>query len=299
MKHVSRLALMVGLVSSTAGAQEFQRGETFILRVPLAASHEEKGSFGSTVLSMTLAKSRSGSLLVAGDSTWANVGFPSSEVFRIGDVRDDKKTGLKTVSLSPVEFGGTSVRVIVPIADTLGQLLRLASAPPADSTTLIEAAIVRFADRVFAPPLSALPATQRQALVRAVRSWDGTPVFPIVEFRDAKYVTINLGLTDSYNDARLSANQRAAKVITDRLLTIAKHVEILLRNSGQSNVMFDLVVPHRNFVLGPVTSDHWKVYMPLASIKKFADADITSQDLIDASFVLIDGNRTKVVLSDG
>jgi len=48
-----------------------------------------------------------------------------------------------------------------------------------------------------------------------------------------------------------------------------------------------------------VKSDDLEIYLPLEQVVKFVDADITSQQLIDGSIILLGGNRIQVPLAGG
>lgn len=57
---------------------------------------------------------------------------------------------------------------------------------------------------------------------------------------------------------------------------------------------------HNNFVTNSrVQVDRVDMYFPEAALARFVREEITDQELIDASVVIVDGNRTKLSLSDG
>jgi hypothetical protein len=64
-------------------------------------------------------------------------------------------------------------------------------------------------------------------------------------------------------------------------------------------VKLTLAIAHRSFAEhGPAQFDEVEVYAPAAEIRRFADADITSQGLLDKSVIIVNSNRTEVKLSD-
>jgi hypothetical protein len=59
-------------------------------------------------------------------------------------------------------------------------------------------------------------------------------------------------------------------------------------------------IMYRNFVNESVNrTDQLEVYLPVELVVKFADSDITSQQLMDGGIVLLNGNRIQVQLTNG
>ncbi len=118
------------------------------------------------------------------------------------------------------------------------------------------------------------------------------------------YLVVDLARDEVvYNDAKLSAGQRLATALNDRLLTLlksfARHVERVPEVEG---LKLELTIYHRNFVTdvrtpGPTEEDRLELYAPADLIRKFAAQDITSQELVDGCIVIVNGNRVKVDLS--
>ena len=59
-------------------------------------------------------------------------------------------------------------------------------------------------------------------------------------------------------------------------------------------------IMYLNFVNESVNrTDQLEVYLPVELVVKFADSDITSQQLMDGGIVLLNGNRIQVQLTNG
>lgn len=161
--------------------------------------------------------------------------------------------------------------------------------------------VARLVDEAFAPELrQSLSGGTREKLVKAVRAINGAPSFGINGFKELKYFTVGLGPVGNYNEAKLSASQRASTVINNVILTQLREFVPLLSSIQTDGVQFSMRVHHQNFVTdNAISSDEWQVYLPYTAIRRFLAADITSQQMIDESIVLIDQNRTKIVLTDG
>lgn len=67
---------------------------------------------------------------------------------------------------------------------------------------------------------------------------------------------------------------------------------------GIDGVEFAVRIYFRNFVSESIpTFDSLELYVLLGLARKFADADVTSQQLIDGSVVILNGNRVPVSLT--
>jgi hypothetical protein len=120
-------------------------------------------------------------------------------------------------------------------------------------------------------------------------------------FRDGTYLVLDLGTERETFDglSRLSQPQRAAHIITLRLLPLVKTFVTAAQNSpGLFGVKLQLFVPVRAFDKGapPRAIDDMQLYVPKAEAERFARGEMTSQQLVDACMVLANNNRLTVSL---
>lgn len=150
---------------------------------------------------------------------------------------------------------------------------------------------------VFTGALAGLPEPIKLSLFGMVCSGQGT--LGTVRFKARTYLAVTLGDDGIvYNTLQLNQSARVAKVINDRLLDDIKAFQGVASLVGIDGVEFAVRIYFRNFVNESVaTSDTLELYVPLSLAKKFADEDITSQQMVDGSVVILDGNRVQVSLA--
>ena len=107
-----------------------------------------------------------------------------------------------------------------------------------------------------------------------------------------------------YNTIQMDESARVARTVNDRVLKVLKASLAPLADLGESavsGVRVDTKILSRNFVdRGAEPSiDAVQIYAPRELVRKFADADITSQQLIDGCVVLVNDNRVQVLLGAG
>ena len=88
-----------------------------------------------------------------------------------------------------------------------------------------------------------------------------------------------------------------ARVINENLLDRVKLFGGIAQMTGIDGVKLAVGIAYQDLVSETVPHvDNLEVYVPLDLAMKFAEADITSQQLIDGSTVLLNGNRVQVSL---
>ena len=107
--------------------------------------------------------------------------------------------------------------------------------------------------------------------------------------------------SEVYNTIQLNQPARAARAIEkDVLATMRMAYKTLAGVTGVEGFKIELKVGHKNFVteqyLNPYYDD-LQIYATNEVIKKFAEDDITSQQFINESIVLVNGNRVDVSLT--
>jgi hypothetical protein len=150
---------------------------------------------------------------------------------------------------------------------------------------------------IFTGQLAGLPEPMKLSLFGMVCSGQGT--LGTVAFKGNTYLAVTLGDDGTvYNTVQLNQSARVAKVINDRLLDDIKAFQGVASLVGIDGVEFTARIYFRNFVSETVpTIDKLELYVPLGLASKFADQDITSQQLMDGSVIILNGNRIQISLA--
>lgn len=117
-------------------------------------------------------------------------------------------------------------------------------------------------------------------------------------FKEKKYIVCSYADGTEYNTNRVNQAERIARTIQKYLPGIKRKGKLLLTAKEIEGVELKVKIAYRNFVDKSKTSyENLQFYVPMDSLKLFIDADITDQELIDKSIVLLNDNRVKINLS--
>jgi hypothetical protein len=111
-------------------------------------------------------------------------------------------------------------------------------------------------------------------------------------FKGLGYVQVGIPSSTTFNTLRVSQDQRVSEVIREVILPEAKALLPYAEGKPIGGFAFHLSIPAYNFVTGGEAKfDDLRVYLTIDELTRFSTSDITSQKLIDDSFVLLNDNR--------
>lgn len=111
-------------------------------------------------------------------------------------------------------------------------------------------------------------------------------------FRSHAYLNVSIPISTTFNTITVPQDQRVTNLIRDSILPEAKALLPSVSGKAIDGIAFHLLIPAHNFVTGDEAKfDELLVYLNTDELRKFAASGITSQKLIDNSFVLLNGDR--------
>jgi hypothetical protein len=116
-------------------------------------------------------------------------------------------------------------------------------------------------------------------------------------FKGLAYVQVSIPAMTTFNTVRVSQDQRISQVIKEVILPEAKSLLPYADGKPVGGLAFQLSIPAYNFVTGGEAKfDDLLVYIKIDDLRTFSASDITSQKLIDNSFVLLNNDRIEARL---
>jgi hypothetical protein len=116
-------------------------------------------------------------------------------------------------------------------------------------------------------------------------------------FKGIGYLLLDFPTSTTFNTLRVSQDERVASVIREVVIRQAKEVLPLAEGKPIGGLAFHLSIPAYNFVTGGEAKfDDLLVYLKIEDLREFSSSDITSQKLIDDSFVLLNSDRIEAKL---
>ena len=155
------------------------------------------------------------------------------------------------------------------------------------------------AAKIFTGPLAQLTDPLKLSLLRMVCNGQGT--LGTETYKGKSYLAVSLADDGNiYNSLKLNQSAGVALVINDRLLQQVKLFGKVAGLAGVDGVKLSLSISYENLATeSDFHTDKLELYVPLDLTTKFANADITSQQLVDGSVVLLNDNRIHVPLAGG
>jgi len=166
---------------------------------------------------------------------------------------------------------------------------------------LLEKAVARVVEPLFTKELTAVPEERRSTLVAAIRKVGAGGVEPLT-YRDSLYLSLYLGPHGNvFNTIQMNRTQRVARVTTEQLIPALRAMERGLAGiEAIQGVALQVGIAYKNFLnagSGEAGLDLVEILVPRAELAKLADDEITSQQLVNASVVRLNGNRIEVDLA--
>lgn len=247
-----------------------------------------------------------GGLVLGGDPNWSSSSLPlvvAGDVTKIKNSRKAKKTLLtvtgddRTISFRlPMNSAWQG-----PIAEVLVPGRSSVSSPSPGLEASLSRMIDAFCAEQFTGPLDALDERirRRVAELKLAVGDTGPPTTSV--FESNLYFDSDLGEgTVVYNRKTTTPNQRTASTIADRILPATKAwAKVFFGDVPFYGFRLAATIVHKDFVEYPPKSvrDEIEFYVSLDDAEDYADDDLSSQGLIDASTVVVNGKQVRLDVS--
>lgn len=296
---------LVAASAASAAPLKLVEREVYTVLIPRASFTGSFSVWKGVSLSANL-KHDGSKVLVEGREDWKTAGFPSLIEARLAKVKMVRKENRAEVTF---RFGpmGYALRLNVEgvTEETLPSVLgEVAIAGPSSGPQVkesLDSAYALLAGNIFTGPLAAIPRDRQLLLLSfAHLTAEGTTIGN-ASFKDNAYLAVDLGEDPNvYNTLQLNQTQRVAKIVNERLLVVIKAFAAPAQGAAPLHgLKLQLRIPYKDFLQQYAVPqyDTLELYLPLESIARFTDAEITSQELIDQSVVLVNSNRLQIPLA--
>ena len=299
MKRIT--SILLGALLSVAGNDSsaqlpFAKNDMVVLKIPTVLWRQQS-TLGMQLRYEFTVNGGGDSVTVAGFGDWQAAGFPPLTVGQIESIGVDKKTRATRVKINSSSAG----RIWLSVSGDVSKGLEAVLAPLNKTEEARAEGYAVLRNKHFTGPLAALADSTKNEILRwADVVARGTTIGSTV-FKEKLYLVVDLGTDGSvYNDLKLNQSQRIATIMNDRLLLILKAFAKQIEGSSSLHgLKLELIIPHKSFLNESASPDRDKleVYVSWQDAKRFAEADITSQQLLDGSIVIVNSNRIQVLLS--
>lgn len=307
---VSGAFVLAASLSPSAGAQAqevaLRQGARALLAFPVSSLKEDThfsgwSPTGKKTSLDAIVERGAGGVSVNGDSAWKLAGFPSLIEIEVKKIKYDAGEGRTRVDVKTSLASEVRLFFKGQKEDAAG-LFAAVTVAPAEKDAYLAAAYATLAKHFFAGgPLADLPEEKQITLARYAHVGARGAKIRTATYKEKVYLVVSLPSSGTvYNDLRMNSAQRIARVLNDSLLVAMKaFASVVADVESVYGLKLEMAVLHRPFTRDVGDEiDNVEIYAPSAEIRRFAEADITSQDLIDKSVVIVNSNRVEVRLSE-
>lgn len=309
---VPLIALLLGLISSVAQAQvkavPFKSGDSVVIAVPAVLMLNHQAEMSITKKWDVDARATGGVVEVLDSASgtwhadWRRMGFAPSGRYNIHKIKSVTRIGYKgkfievTINASPA-IGSADFRLFVP--ENQPEVVRSLIAPVARQDSVLALSYAALDSAVFVGPLATFPPSDRILILKWANITALSTRITSETFKGVTYMAIVLpGSGAVWNDLQVTRSERIGKAIGAQLPLLKAFARLAMPTGVIGGLKLQQPVAHGtapNYL--DETADMVEAYFPLTSMIGFADADITSQALVNLSIILVNGDRVEVDLS--
>lgn len=304
-KIYSLIVLLLLLTVSSICQTTIQKKDIVTPKFPLTHAVTFKESFlGGNKYSGDVSQTESG-FAVNGIQAPSQNTFPLMRAYFVNKINVSKKGGgsIELVD-KPNQLSRTVIRIVVPDSlDASTVFSQIFFKGPPDE--LLETEYFHNVEKAalaktFNKDLAAVPFGKQQEIAKYLNY--NLMNFHAAKFKDGSYFALNVTDDVVYNTNRVNAAERAARQTGSAIKKMSSAAKIFEPVEGIVGIKFEAKIFYRNFVDEPSYStphtENFEMYVPFELMSKFSEAEITNQDLVDGSVILVNDARVKVVLSN-
>lgn len=242
-----------------------------------------------------------GLIAVNGDAKWRDTGFPTLREYKINGIKQSKnkpsEVTLRNDASTPAGEMRKQVKlVIAPQLDlqkTLSELFFKGSISEFLKSDYFSATQDKYLSKMFSGSLASIPKDQQKKL----HIWANlnNDAFGETAFKDRKYFLVTTRQDVAYNTIQVNQAERTSRQTEKSLKDLREIFSITGPVSGFDGIkLFTIIASHDFVQKDDYKYERFEMYVSFELLKKFVEADITNQELIDGSTILMDGSRMKV-----
>lgn len=151
--------------------------------------------------------------------------------------------------------------------------------------------------KIFTGGLTSIPTKSKLKLLEELKYVDSA--IKTEKYKGDTYLSVDVGGdVEIYNTIRLDQTQRLAHSLNQRVLSYLKRIARIVKfHSEVDGIKITILVPYKNFVTEVYQEpnyDRLEIYAPMDVIRQFTDDELTNEEFVEESILLVNGNRTRL-----
>lgn len=294
------LPLIIAVLAATTNFGQFAKKQPVTLKFNGEIPKFEKIHIWSASEQslVTVSETSPGTIALNGRTNWREAGLPSLRPYLISDFKIEKKKSSEIILAEVGEL--RRVKILIPptmdVQKTLAEILYLGNPKEFLDSEYFTGLLKKAAPTVFTGELADLPFEKHKELL----FWSGLDfkAFGEKTYKEKRYLSVDTSQDVVYNTIQLNQAERVARQTQHVLKKIKELYKIIGKPGNYDGIRATAKISSYDFVRkDDTTNEEYEIYMPADLLRKFFEADITNQDLIDGSVILVDGTRVKADLT--
>ncbi len=298
------LALGFLLCVSAAAQQnsflDIPKGKFVVLKIPSRMVGFERVSTwsGDVSYGAIIEQSEKNGIIIGGLSDWRSGGWPLMRQLTLEKVSREKNYTL--VELRHPLFN-VKLRFDNTIRDlnaSFREIAFLGLLSEFEASDYYQKEVIgKVLPKVFDGHLAAIPTERKLNLLKELKYIDSS-IRP-EKYKGNDYLSIDVGGdTEVYNTIRVDQSHRIGDSLNQRVLSYFKRIARIIKFHPQiDGIKISILIPYKNFVTEAYSQpsyDKIEIYSPMDVIQQFADDELTNQEFVAESVLLVNGNRMAI-----
>jgi hypothetical protein len=276
------------------------KGKFVVLKIPSRLIGFERVSFwsGNVNYGAIIEQSKTGGLMIGGLNDWKRQGWTLMRQLSVEKVSREKnftlvelRDPLYNVKLrfdNSVKDINTAFREVAFVG-----LLTDFEASDFYKKEVVEKVL----PQVFTGSLESISTARKLNLLKELKYIDSA--IKSEKYKGDNYLSIDVGGdTEVFNTIRVDQPHRIGHSLNQRVLSYFKRIARIVKFPTEvDGIKISILIPYKNFVtetyLEP-SYDRIEIYAPMDVIRQFADDELTNQEFVEESILLVNGNRMRI-----
>lgn len=252
---------------------------------------------GRTSYAAEVGRFPDGNLSIKGESNWRDEGWAWMQEFKLKKVwRDNKKT-IVEMRTPTANIKLYFAQEITDVNRAFKELVFVGDLNQFKASDYYKTEIMNhFLPRIFKDRLAAIPLETQMKLLEGVgydcQAIDGE------DFKNSYYLVLRGAETVVYDSNQVNQPERTARTMEKLINLGISRMADVIDTPGVNGLKIETKVFFTETQnTADAQSENLSAYLTFDNLKQFKEADITNQQLVDKSFILVNGNRVQVSLT--
>jgi hypothetical protein len=301
------LALVFLLCISVCGQQTPQnaqldvpKGQFVVLKIPSRLVGFEKISSwsGNVSYGAIVERAEKGGTIVGGLSDWRAAGWPLMRQLTFEKVSREKNYTLVELHDPLYNVKIRFDNSVTDLNSSFREIAFLGLLSEFEASEYYQKEVIgKVLPRVFDGGLASISTERKLNLLKELKYIDSA--IRSERYKGSSYLSIDVsGDTEVYNTIRVDQPHRIGHSLNQRVLSYFKRIARIVKfHSEIEGIKIAILIPYKNFITEAYSQpsyDSVEIYAPMDVIQQFTDDEITNQEFVEESILLVNGNRMRI-----